>query len=246
MTITPQHIISLIDLTSLNEDDRSDTISQLCYKAVSVKPKVAAVCIYPQFISQAKQLLQDSGIPVATVVNFPDGGDDVSSCVEDIKKAIKSGANEIDVVLPYQHVLDNDCDFIETYLHACRKTADDHTLKIILESGALMNPILIKKAAEIAVKSGADFIKTSTGKIATGATLEAVDVMLSVIKHHNASSKKQVGIKISGGVRTPEQAQSYLQLIVHHMGEQWITPKHVRIGASKLLDEAIQACRPEN
>ena len=229
--------ISLIDLTTLSDDDTPQLIEQLCQKAQTVKGNVAAVCFYPQFVALAKEKLQGTGIKVATVANFPKAQDDLDSVIKEITQSIKDGADEIDVVTPYHLYLNGDGNnaakqFLQACRECCGKQAD---LKVILESGALQDPALIAKASNDALDAGADFLKTSTGKVAIGATPEAAMVMLNAIKQ----SGKDVGFKASGGVRTADDAMTYYQMAVDIMGEAWVTPSHLRFGASSLLDNLL-------
>lgn len=226
-----QKIISLIDYTSLNDTDTLETITALCQNAQTTLGNVAAVCIYPKFVQHAKSLLAKTNIPVATVVNFPSGNDALGDCLNLIHGAIRDGADEIDVVMPYTLFLSGKIAACEDFLKRCRSACGNKILKVILETGALKTKEKITAASNLAIQSGADFLKTSTGKIAVGATLEAMEVMLHAIR----ASEKMVGCKISGGVRTVEQAEQYLALAEKIMGKAWLTPKTFRIGASQLL-----------
>ncbi len=232
-----QTIISLLDLTSLHENDTEQSIHALCAHAKQAMGQIAAVCVLPKFIRCAKQFLEDSSIAVATVCNFPRGDAPLELVQQQIHQAVLEGADEIDVVLPYQRYLSGDKNYIFTFLNDCRHSAKDRILKIILETGELITAHNILDAAFIAIECGADFIKTSTGKTATGATPLAVEAILQAIATH--PSQEKVGIKISGGIRTREQALHYLQQIEKTMGADWIKPSHVRIGASALLNELI-------
>ncbi len=229
------NIISLIDLTSLNDNDDETCIRALCEKAQTVAGNVAAVCIYPQFVALAKSLLNNTDIHVATVANFPSGDEPLDACLQTIIQAIHSGADEIDVVLPYEKLIQGNTDFVLKYLRAVRNACCNKKLKVILETGAL-TPNQIKQAATIAAESDVDFLKTSTGKTSVGATLEAADILLDAIK----SSHKNIGIKLSGGIRSSEDAEQYIDLIKNKMGETWITQNNVRFGASRLLEDLLQ------
>lgn len=215
-------VLSLLDLTSLNDTDTAETIDTLCQNAKS--NNVAAVCVYPKFVKQAADSLKNSDIKVATVVNFPHGNDSLETVQQDIVQAIQDGADEIDLVFP--HV-----DDAHHFIQACKKTCGDRILKVILETGALKEKNLISKASQCALTAGADFLKTSTGKIEIGATLEAAETMLQEIKQ----SKRQVGFKASGGIRTAEQAMQYINLANRILGNGWVTPQTFRIGTSRLL-----------
>ncbi len=232
--------LSLMDLTSLNDDDTDDDIRRLCQQASSKSGQVAAVCIYPRFIQVARKQLETDGNPgiaIATVTNFPAGDNDVDVAVEETRRAVASGADEVDVVFPWRALLGGDENVGKNLVEACKAACGDTVkLKVIIESGELKTPDLIRKASEIAIRAGADFIKTSTGKVPVNATLEAAKIMLGCIRELNPDC----GFKAAGGVRTTEQAGDYLQLAADIMGEDWLTPAHFRFGASGLLG-ALQA-----
>jgi deoxyribose-phosphate aldolase len=222
-----------MDLTSLNEADDSTTISVLCRKAVKSDTHVAAVCVYPAFVKQAANALRETSVKVATVVNFPYGNDPLDSVIQSIQSALNDGAEEIDMVFPYSRYLQGEESYVLNYLRTCKSICGDVILKVILETGALKEEKMIAKASELAIEAGADFLKTSTGKISVGATLEAAAVMLQRIKQ---SSHRSVGLKVSGGIRTIPDALEYIALAEKIMGIPWVNPLHFRIGASQLLD----------
>lgn len=232
-----QQIIPLLDLTSLNETDKETTIKQLCARAFTPIGNVAAICIYPQFISIAQQALFRGNTQIATVANFPEGSNDLADTTLTIEDAINDGAHEIDVVMPYQAYLKGDHTFVESFIRQCKEACGTTViLKVILETGALSDVKTIYNASRLVIENGADFIKTSTGKINIGATLTAATVMLQAIKDSNCS----VGFKAAGGVRTIEDAAGYLHLAETIMGKEWITPQHFRIGASTLLEKLLE------
>lgn len=231
-------IISLIDLTSLNETDTDATIKTLCEKAVTHFGYVAAVCVYPKFVNQARQLLAKTPIKIATVVNFPVGNDSLPMILSTIEQSIRDGANEIDLVFPYQQYLAGDHESALEIIRQSKKICGETILlKVILETGAIPDLKILEQISEAVIVAGADFLKTSTGKIEIGATLESARVMLETIK----KSDVNVGIKISGGVRTIEQAAQYIQLAEQIMGQDWVNKNRFRIGASQLVDVVIQA-----
>lgn len=236
-----QKIMSLIDLTSLNESDTDEDIAALFEKAHNVLGHVAAICVYPSFVSLAATQFAGSPIKVATVVNFPNGDHSLEVVLAEINRALQSGAQEIDVVFPYQRYLAGERQYVKTFVETC-KAACGHAviLKVILETGALSDLAIIADASYDVLAAGADFIKTSTGKMAEGATLEAVATMLLVIKHINTQLKHPVGLKVSGGVRTIEQAAQYLKLTESILGSPWLNPDRLRLGASKLVDVLLQ------
>jgi deoxyribose-phosphate aldolase len=238
-SISTKKIISVMDLTSLNDSDDKTVIDNLCTKANTSQGKVAAVCVYPQFVKQAKTRLTSTTIKVATVANFPQGNASVQVVTADIVKALADGADEIDVVIPYKAYLANRSDSVKDFVDACKQACQQAKLKVILETGALQSMELIAKASQDAIHAGADFLKTSTGKITIGATLEAAAVMLLAIQAAQAQGKT-LGFKASGGIRTPAQAASYLKLAQLIMGETWVSPQTFRFGASGLLDQLLE------
>lgn len=226
-------LFSLLDLTSLNEEDTETSIEALCQKAYGPLGEVAAVCIYPQFISAARESLRTHPtIKIATVANFPSGTLPLEHVLTEIKTALTAGANEIDVVMPYPAYLAGDTNVLAPFVTACKQACGDYVLKVILESGAFNNQQQLADASRTAIVAGADFIKTSTGKIAEGATPAAAETMLNVIRELHPTHP--AGFKAAGGIRTPEQANTYVQLAAKIMGKHWISPATFRIGTSRL------------
>lgn len=237
MNISKAKILSLLDLTSLNEDDTPAVIDALCSNATQSIGKVAAVCVYPPFVAQCRARLPAScGINVATVVNFPTGDEPLADVLAQTQQALADGANEIDLVFPYKALQQGNAAAGEAMCSQTATLVHQHagSLKVILETGAL-SPAEIAQAAQIAIAAGADFLKTSTGKIAHGASLEASAILLDQI----AQAKQPVGLKISGGVRDIATAQAYIAQAAAKMGEDWVQPENFRIGASSLLKELI-------
>ncbi len=229
--VSTSEIMSLVDLTDLNLDHSENEILDLINRAK--QNHVAAVCLYPKFIKLAKSKLADTAIKVATVVNFPGGDQTLNEVQQAIHTAVSKQVDEIDLVMPYQTLIAGEHTSVRQFIKACKITCGPTVkLKVILETGALLSDEFIQQAAEIAITSGADFIKTSTGKIATGATLHAAEIMLKMINHYSSGFK--VGFKASGGIRQINQAEQYYQLAKKIMGESWITAKTFRIGASQL------------
>jgi len=231
--------LGLMDLTSLNDDDDSARIQALCRRADTPAGRPAALCLYPAFIEDAQRELDALGLThrvrIATVTNFPDGAPNAERAARETRLAVAAGADEVDVVFPYRSLLDGAPDVGRLLVEACREACGGATLKVILESGELKDPALIRQAAEIAIIAGADFIKTSTGKVAVNATLEAAEIMLETIR----DSGRDVGFKAAGGIRTTEDAKAYLELAARIMGKDWISPAHFRFGASGLLDALL-------
>jgi deoxyribose-phosphate aldolase len=236
LTAVARRAIPLIDLTSLNDDDTEERIVKLCAAATTPFGRVAAVCVYGRFVAAAKRELQGSPIRVAGVANFPAGSASVARTVEEVRMLIADGADEIDVVLPYRELLAGRPTPALDLLKACREACGVRTLKAILETGAYgEDRAKVTAAAELAIRGGANFIKTSTGKIAVGATPFAATCILEAIR----SSGAPVGFKASGGIRNAGQAAQYLELADHIMGRAWARPATFRFGVSKLLDDLV-------
>ena len=238
-----KELIGLLDLTSLNKDDTETSISKLCQKAQTPYGNTAAVCIYPKFISLAKQKLQGTDIKIATVVNFPQGGNKCDILAQEVWYALSQEADEIDAVLPYRDFLAGNMnvvnDFFTTLL--TQITPKKTPLKIIIESGELAHAGKIANATKLCIEKGASFVKTSTGKSKISATPEAANIILETIR----DSGKNVGFKASGGIREFEEARKYLILSEVILGEGWATPEHFRIGASSLLNNLLSKLNGE-
>ncbi|MCD6055292.1 MAG: deoC [Gammaproteobacteria bacterium] len=233
-------VLSLIDLTSLNETDTDEHIKSLCEKAHSDKGHVAAVCVYPPFVKTAMSCLRLTGISVATVMNFPSGNHSLEETCSHIEKSISQGAAEIDVVMPYQRYQRGDRDHACEFIKACKNTCGEKArLKVILETGYLLDPDLIERAALDAIHSGADFIKTSTGKISIGATVSAAEAICSAIHQHFEETGRKVGFKASGSIRFMAQTLPFLEIVDTILGEEWLHPETCRFGASTLLDDVL-------
>ncbi len=240
-----QRILSLLDLTNLQDDCTSDDVVTLCQRARSSFGSTAAVCIWPRLVKVArdelaKSAVHGSEIAIATVVNFPHGGTDIAAVVNETEQCLRDGAQEIDCVLPYRALIAGDIETPSRLIDEVhRRVSGRAHLKIILETGELPNGSMITAAARLAIDNGADFIKTSTGKTPVSATPEAARLMLDVI----AGADRQVGLKPSGGIRTVEDAQVYLNLADEIMGPSWATPATFRFGASGLLDAVLAVLR---
>ena len=231
-----QALIQYLDLTSLNSDDTPETIETLCQQAVTRHGNVAAVCIYPKFVKQAKALLENTDIKIATVCNFPSGNANQALVLREIENALADGANEIDMVIPHQSYVIGQVQPTTGLIKAAKQLCSDKAcLKVILEVGGLFDLHKISQASTDALASGADFIKTSTGKVPNGATPAAAFVMLSAIK----AGGGKAGFKAAGGVRSVKQAIGYVAIAKQLMGNEWVTPDHFRIGASSLLNEIL-------
>ena len=225
--------LATLDLTDLSDGCTEPAVASLLRRARTKHGDVAAVCIWPQFVSQAAEALRGSAVKIATVINFPQGGEDIERAVEDAAEALRDGAHEIDLVIPYKALMRGDEKLVGEMVSAVRdRIPKGCHLKTILETGALREAGLIGKASEIAIAHEAHFIKTSTGKTPVSATPEAARVMLETIK----ASGKNVGFKASGGIRTLADAELYLGLADQIMGPGWASPATFRFGASGLLD----------
>ena len=228
--------LSLLDLTNLKDDCTPEAIEDLCRRAQTPYGLTAAVCIWPRFVAQARGILgPEHAVRIATVVNFPSGDLSVADVVEETRGAIRDGADEIDLVIPYRKFLAGSEAAVVEMVTAVRKACPGACLKVILETGELKDSTHIRRASELAIDAGADFIKTSTGKVAVNATLEAADIMLRTIR----DSRKRVGFKPAGGIGTVADADLYLRLGETIMGPNWIMPSTFRFGASGLLDDIM-------
>lgn len=231
-----KQLIPCLDLTELSGSETSADIMVLCENAVCQYGEVAAVCIYSQWLQVACSALQDCCVAVATVVNFPKPTMSIEQLGDAIAAVVADGADEIDVVMPYDLLRQGGHSRVDKILQHCRQAAAGRVLKVIIESGELTSLDLIAEATELVVARGAEFVKTSTGKTAVGATLPAVETMLKVLQQHNFST----GIKLSGGIRTMVQAYEFVQLVERYMGNDWQNPQRFRIGASSLLQDIIR------
>jgi deoxyribose-phosphate aldolase len=239
LKIIAQRALSLMDLTSLTDSETEQEIITLCQQAKSVAGETAAICIFPRFVPMAKKLLkaqQTPQIKVATVTNFPHGNDDIDIALAETQAAVAYGADEVDLVFPYRALIQGNADIGFDMVKVCKQACGEFAkLKVIIESGELKSAELIQQASEIAINAGADFIKTSTGKVTVSATPEAARIMLEVIKNKNIN----VGFKPAGGVRNAEDAAVYLDLADSILGNEWADNNHFRFGASSLLNSLL-------
>ncbi|TWF52925.1 deoxyribose-phosphate aldolase [Neorhizobium alkalisoli] len=228
--------LSLLDLTNLRDDCDNAAIENLCLRAQTSYGNTAAICIWPRFVAHARAILGEGhAVRIATVVNFPSGDLPVATVVEETAKAVADGADEIDLVIPYRKLIAGDEAAVTEMVEAVRAACPNACLKVILETGELKDAALVRRGSELAIAAGADFIKTSTGKVGVNATLEAADLMLQAIR----DSKKRVGFKPAGGIGTVADADLYLRLAETIMGPNWIMPSTFRFGASSLLDDIL-------
>jgi deoxyribose-phosphate aldolase len=244
--------IMVMDLTTLADDDTDERVRCLCARARQPLPsellsqlgiqgrefKVAAVCIYHPFIKMALHELQGTGIKVATVsADFPKGLAPIEERVAQIHRSVEAGADEIDVVIKRDHVLQRRWQALHDEVVAFRSACGNKLMKVILGTGDLQNLDNIARASLIAMMAGADFIKTSTGKETVNATLSAALVMTRAIREYARKTGTSVGFKPAGGIRTAKQALEYLSLVKEGLGGQWLAPNLFRIGASSALDD---------
>jgi deoxyribose-phosphate aldolase len=223
--------LGVVDLTRLERPDDAEAIDVLAAKAVTDAGRVAAICVYPEWVER----VLGPGVPVAAVANFPAGDDDSDLAAREAGEAVEAGASEVDVVVPWRAFAAGDDHAIERVVAATRAAIGDGIgLKAILETGSLAGPKAIRAAGERALGASADFLKTSTGKVGQGATLAATRVLLEVVK-----AAGHGGVKASGGIRTAEQAAEYLALADELMGAGWATAERFRIGASSLVDDIL-------
>ncbi|MCD4774363.1 MAG: deoxyribose-phosphate aldolase [Bacteroidales bacterium] len=239
-------IFSFIDLTTLEGSDTDKKVAQLCKKALSFKekyktiPNVAAICVYPTLVKIAKDNLQNSKISVASVAGaFPGGQSPISIKIVEVKYAIEQGADEIDMVISRGKLIEGKFDVVFDEIKAIKNACNDIHLKVILETGELKTVENIRKASELAINAGADFIKTSTGKINPAATETAFVVMLDTIKEYYEKTGKMIGIKPAGGIRESDEALKYFCLVKEILGEKWLNKNYFRIGASSLADNVF-------
>ena len=235
-----RRVFSCIDNTTLNATDNNKSVEAFCRRTMEMRladgTTVAAVCVYPMFVGIAKRTLEGSGIKVASVAGaFPHGQLPLNLRVDEVHRVSDDGADEVDIVINRGLLLAGEynvvCDEVSEMKAACK----GRTLKVILETGEL-SPLLIRRAAQRAIDGGADFIKTSTGKISTGATLEAAEMMLNVVNENVKFNKKTVGFKAAGGIRTPEEALAYAEMAKKIVGNNYINNQTFRIGASRLTE----------
>lgn len=227
--------IGLLDLTTLDEGDTADTVRALCAKAQTPQGPVAAVCVLPGLAKVAVEELQDSLVRVATVANFPAGAYDPDGAAATAAQAIADGVDEVDVVAPWRSVLEGDDEALARLVAVTADAVGDRKLKVILETGSLPDPATTRAMADAALSAGAFFLKTSTGKVGPGADLGSARILAEAVRDFGSG-----GVKVSGGVRTAEQADDYIRVVAAILGEDAVTPERFRIGASSLLDALLK------
>lgn len=238
--------LSMIDLTTLEGQDTPGKVSQLCYKAQHLHdalpglPTVAAVCVYPSMVSIAKKALGNSGIKVASVATaFPSGQSSLDIKLTDTKMAVDAGADEIDMVISRGKMLTGDYHFVFDEIAAIKDACGKARLKVILETGELDTYDTVRRASDIAMYAGADFIKTSTGKIQPAATMPVTLVMLQAIRDFYKKTGRMVGMKPAGGISKSKLALHYLIMVKETLGDDWLTNEWFRFGASSLANDVL-------
>ena len=238
-----KQVFSCIDNTTLNATDNEQTVEKFCrHTAELLIPTsgltVAAVCVYPRFVGCARRVLEGTGIRVASVAGaFPHGQLPLPLKVDEVKQAVDDGADEVDIVINRGLLLQGHDDVVRDEVSIMKEACGTRTLKVILETCELPSPTLLRRAAELAIEGGADFIKTSTGKGASGATPETAMTMLEVIANYVKIYKKIIGFKAAGGIREPEEALRYAEMAKKILGDGYINNQTFRIGASRLTDQ---------
>jgi deoxyribose-phosphate aldolase len=243
--------VSMMDLTTLEGKDSPGKVRQLCQKARAPHeslevPSVAAICVYPKLVPVAKAALQGSSVRVASVATaFPSGLSAIEVKLEDVRRAVGFGADEIDMVIDRGAMLAGEYNAVFDEITATKEACGSSHLKVILETGELGTYDLVRKASQIAMLAGADFIKTSTGKIAPAATPPVTLVMLEAIRDYYYATGKRIGMKPAGGIRTAKQALHYLVMVKETLGDAWLTSDLFRFGASTLLNDVLMQIEKE-
>jgi deoxyribose-phosphate aldolase len=238
--------MSMLDLTTLEARDTPGKVRQLCTKAMhphdSVEgiPAVAAVCVYPNLVRVAKETLKGSKVKVAAVATaFPSGMSTRKVKLEETKWAVNEGADEIDMVISRGRFLAGDYNYVSDEIAAVKEACGKAHLKVILETGELSTLDNVRKASDIAMHAGADFIKTSTGKVQPAATLPVTLVMFEAIRDFYYATGKKIGMKPAGGIATSKLAIQYLVVLNETLGSDWLTPDLFRFGASSLANDIL-------
>jgi deoxyribose-phosphate aldolase len=235
--------IAMIDLTTLEGQDTPGKVRAMCAKARQPgygAPPVAAVCVYPDLVPEAVAGVAGSGVKVASVAtSFPSGRAALDVKLADVKSAVAAGADEVDMVIDRGAFLTGRYGLVYEEITAVRAACGDAHLKVILETGELSTLDNVRRASWLAMLAGADFIKTSTGKVTPAATLPVTLVMLEAVRDYRDFEGRQIGVKPAGGIRTEKDAIRYLVLVNETAGEDWLDPRYFRIGASSLLNDLL-------
>jgi deoxyribose-phosphate aldolase len=244
--------VRMIDLTTLEGADTPGKVAALCSKAVRPDPEdagipsVAAVCVYPSHVATALARLAGTGVKVASVATaFPSGQAPLSVKLADVRAAVEAGADEVDMVIDRGAFLSGRYGQVVDEVVAVKDACGDAHLKVILETGELGTYDNVRRASLLAIAGGADFIKTSTGKVSPAATLPVTLCMLEVIRDVHDETGRVIGMKPAGGIRTAKQAVQYLCLLHETLGPAWLTPDLFRFGASSLLNDVLAQIRKQ-
>jgi deoxyribose-phosphate aldolase len=244
--------LSMLDLTTLEGSDSAGKVRQLCFKAMHVHdalplPHVAAVCVYPTLVRVAREALGHSSIKVAAVATaFPAGQADRETKIRDTRFAIEEGADEIDMVISRGEFLRGEIAYVHDEIAEIKSICGPILLKVILETGELGTLDRVRQASDVALAAGADFIKTSTGKIQPAATPPVALVMMEALRDFHTRTGERRGLKPAGGIRTAKQAIQYLVMLRETLGPEWLTPDLFRIGASTLANDLVMQIAKES
>ena len=239
-------VLSMIDLTTLEGKDSPGKVKQLCYKAAHLHdqfpnlPSVAAICVYPTMVPIAKKALENTGINVASVATaFPSGMTSLEYKLNEVRMVVADGADEVDMVISRGKFLRGDYQYVSDEIAQVKDACGETHLKVILETGELVTLDNVRLASDIAMESGADFIKTSTGKVSPAATPPVVLTMLEAIRDFQTKTGKKIGMKPAGGIGQAKQAIQYLVMIKETLGHDWLSPDLFRFGASSLANDLL-------
>ena len=239
-------ILSMLDLTTLEGNDSPGKVKQLCYKAAHLHdkypglPKVAAICVYPNMVSIAQESLKGTNIKTASVATgFPSGMTNLRAKLDEVEFVVNEGAEEVDMVISRGHFLSGELNYVSDEIAKVKEACGNAKLKVILETGELCTLDNVRKASDLAMNSGADFIKTSTGKITESATPIVVLTMLEAIRDYYHITGKKIGMKPAGGISKSKLAIQYLVMVKETLGNNWLTPNLFRFGASSLANDVL-------
>jgi deoxyribose-phosphate aldolase len=239
-------VVSMMDLTTLEGKDTPGKVAYLCRKAIQPidprygVPSCAAVCVYPNFVRAARAFLGDAKVKVASVATaFPSGQIPLRLKLQDVRAACDAGADEIDMVIDRGAFLSGELKRVSDEIAATKEACAEAHLKVILETGELHSYDNVRLASDLAMGAGADFIKTSTGKVTPAATLPVTLVMLEAIRDFYYQTGRRIGMKPAGGIRTAKEALAYLVMLSETLGDDWLTPELFRFGASTLANDVL-------
>ena len=239
-------VLSMIDLTTLEGKDSPGKVKQLCYKAAHLHdqfpnlPSVAAICVYPTMVPIAKETLEGTNINVASVATaFPSGMTSLEYKLEEVKMVVTAGADEVDMVISRGKFLQGEYNYVADEIAQVKEACGEAHLNVILETGELVTLDNVRLASDIAMEAGADFIKTSTGKVSPAATPPVVLVMLEAIRDYYKKTGKMIGMKPAGGISKAKLAIQYLVMVRETLGQDWLTSDLFRFGASSLANDVL-------